>query len=76
MTPAPLGNEHATINLIRQTIPEGFAIRTDPAGSIIVQKPGQKPGLMIFASLSEPTILITGFVERETPWHRGETGGS
>ena len=60
MTPAPLGNEHATINLIRQTIPEGFAIRTDPAGSIIVQKPGQKPGLMIFASLSEPTILITG----------------
>ena len=53
MCPAPLGNEHAAKQLIRSMLPNGLEISEDVAGSAIVRKPGEKPGLTFFASLSQ-----------------------
>lgn len=60
MCPAPLGNEYAAKQLIRSMLPNGLEISEDVAGSAIVRKPGEKPGLTFFASLSQPVVLVTG----------------
>ena len=60
LCPAPLGDEYRAIELIREKIPEGFSVKLDPVGSLIVQKEGKKPGFLIFASLSQPTLLVEG----------------
>ena len=60
MCPAPLGYEHAAKHLIRSMLPNGLEISEDVAGSAFVRKPGEKPGLTFFASLSQPVVLGTG----------------
>ena len=60
MCPAPQGGEQQAKRLIRGWLPEGLCVREDAAGSLIVCKPGKRPGLMLMAGLSQSTILVTG----------------
>ncbi len=60
MRPAPLGDEGAVREWICGRVGPGLEIRTDPAGSLLIRKPGRKPGLALMAGLSQPTVLVTG----------------
>lgn len=60
MRPAPLGREETVKEWIRGKLPDHVEITEDPAGSLIVRRPGEKPGLAFLASLTQPTLLATG----------------
>lgn len=58
MLPAPLGGEEAVKDWLCSVIPNTVEVTEDPAGSLIVRKPGRRPGIAFMASLSQPTILV------------------
>lgn len=60
MCPAPLGGEEEAKNWLRSMMPDTVEITEDPAGSLIVRKPGKRPGIAFMASLSQPALLVTG----------------
>ncbi len=60
MRPAPLGGEEEAKNWLRSMMPDTVEITEDPAGSLIVRKPGKRPGIAFMASLSQPALLVTG----------------